>query len=57
MGKQLKNISRMFAFIEGDIADKSFLADYGIDTIVNAANPTLRKSEKNSFLEGTRRNS
>lgn len=47
MGKQLKNIGRMFAFIEGDIADKSFLADYGIDTIVNAANPTLRKSEKN----------
>ena len=47
MGKQLKNIGRMFAFIEGNIADKSFLADYGIDTIVNAANPTLRKSEKN----------
>ena len=52
MGKQLKNISRMFAFIEGDIADKSFLADYGIDTIVNAANPTLRKSEKNYVKPG-----
>lgn len=46
MGRQLKNISRMFAIIEGNIADKTFLDYYGIDTIVNAANPTLRKSEK-----------
>lgn len=47
MGRKLKIISRMFAIIEGNIADKTLLDKYDIDTIVNAANPTLKKIEKN----------
>ena len=45
MGERPKNISKMLVITKGNIADKKFLKKHHIDAIVNAANPTLMKSE------------
>lgn len=41
-----KPLSNMFCFIKGNIADKTLLDSKQIDTIVNAANPTLMGSSQ-----------
>lgn len=41
-----KCIYEMFSLVEGNIADKSILKSKNIDTIVNAANPTLMGSKQ-----------
>lgn len=41
-----KKISEMLCIMEGNIADRKLLGKEGIDTIVNAANPTLMGSSR-----------
>ncbi len=41
-----KEMMKMFSLVEGNIADKKLLRSKNIDTIVNAANPTLMGSSQ-----------
>lgn len=46
MANKEKNIFEMLCLMEGSIADKSVIQNKEIDTIVNAANPTLMGSDR-----------